>query len=243
MSKSGIARLAVLFAIIAVTIALCMYVPGVRDFVRELIAAAQDPDELEKFALSYSGSGPVVVMGLTLLQCVITFIPLAVVMILATMLMGFWKGVAVSIVAQVIVAYLTMLLTRYFSRPLIDMPREAEKFSKVKDLIQRYGSWGILVARLVPLGSFDLVNFAAGLLNVRDRDFLLGTLIGIIPATCFYGAIGINLYNLNTASSAIFCLVSGIIIAAVLVVHYLLKRKRHAPEAPSAEPKKTADPH
>jgi uncharacterized membrane protein YdjX (TVP38/TMEM64 family) len=89
-------------------------------------------------------------MGLTLLQSVITFIPLAVVMMLATMLMGFWKGVAVSVITQVIVAYLIMRLTKYVSRPLVEGPSEAKKFSAVTDLIRRYGSWGYLLRALSP---------------------------------------------------------------------------------------------
>jgi len=47
-----------------------------------------------------------------------------------------------------------------------------------------------LLVRLVPLFPFMAVNYAAGLSAVRQRDYLLGTAVGIVPATVGYTALG-----------------------------------------------------
>ena len=42
----------------------------------------------------------------------------------------------------------------------------------------------------MPLFPFMAVNYAAGLSAVRQRDYLLGTAVGIVPATVGYTALG-----------------------------------------------------
>jgi len=41
----------------------------------------------------------------------------------------------------------------------------------------------VLYLRLVPAVSFDALNYAAGLSTVRFADYLLATVIGIVPGT------------------------------------------------------------
>jgi uncharacterized membrane protein YdjX (TVP38/TMEM64 family) len=52
-------------------------------------------------------------------------------------------------------------------------------------------SWSyLLILRLVPLFPFWIVNIATALLNVKLRDFVITTFIGIIPACCVYVLLG-----------------------------------------------------
>ncbi len=57
---------------------------------------------------------------------------------------------------------------------------------RVKLLSRRLGDRGLLaviVVRLVPVAPFAVVNMVAGASHIRLRDLLLGTAIGITPAT------------------------------------------------------------
>jgi uncharacterized membrane protein YdjX (TVP38/TMEM64 family) len=54
----------------------------------------------------------------------------------------------------------------------------------------RRGLVAVQVARLVPVMPFTAVNYVAGLTALRARDFLLGTVIGILPATTAYVTVG-----------------------------------------------------
>ena len=48
----------------------------------------------------------------------------------------------------------------------------------------------MLIARLVPIVSFDIISYAAGLTPMRCRNFLGATLLGMAPATFLYAYLG-----------------------------------------------------
>jgi uncharacterized membrane protein YdjX (TVP38/TMEM64 family) len=54
----------------------------------------------------------------------------------------------------------------------------------------RHGRQSILIARLLPFVSFDLVSYAAGLTSVSFGSFFLATGIGQLPATLIYSYVG-----------------------------------------------------
>lgn len=48
----------------------------------------------------------------------------------------------------------------------------------------------LLILRLTPVAPFFVVNIAPAFLNVKLRDYVLATLIGIVPGTFVYAAVG-----------------------------------------------------
>jgi uncharacterized membrane protein YdjX (TVP38/TMEM64 family) len=57
----------------------------------------------------------------------------------------------------------------------------------------------MLFLRLTPAFPFGVVNIAAAFLNVRLRDFTLGTFIGIIPATLIFSTAGAQIERVLAA--------------------------------------------
>lgn len=57
-------------------------------------------------------------------------------------------------------------------------------------MLRRQGVRAILLARLIPVVPFTAVNYVAGCTSVRLRDFVAGTLIGILPTTTAYVTVG-----------------------------------------------------
>ena len=51
----------------------------------------------------------------------------------------------------------------------------------------------LLILRLTPVAPFFVVNVAPAFFNVKLRDYVLATLIGIIPGTFVYAAVGAGL--------------------------------------------------
>lgn len=58
---------------------------------------------------------------------------------------------------------------------------------------ERYGKHTIIVCRLLPFISFDLISYAAGLTSIRFWSFWVATGIGQLPATLVYSYFGQNL--------------------------------------------------
>ncbi|MES1158446.1 MAG: VTT domain-containing protein [Terricaulis silvestris] len=108
-------------------------------------------------------------------------------------LFGTWAGGAASWVASVIGAVLLFLAVR---SALGDVLRRhaAPWLARFEDGFRANAFNYILALRLTPLAPFWMVNLASALLEVRPRDYVLATLLGIIPTTFVYCSIGAALH-------------------------------------------------
>jgi uncharacterized membrane protein YdjX (TVP38/TMEM64 family) len=61
---------------------------------------------------------------------------------------------------------------------------------KLRRALDRSGIVAIATIRMVPIAPFTLVNLAAGAIEVRFRDYVLGTLLGVLPGTIALTAFG-----------------------------------------------------
>ncbi|MEM3905967.1 MAG: VTT domain-containing protein [Nitrososphaerota archaeon] len=63
---------------------------------------------------------------------------------------------------------------------------------------QRWGSWTIILGRLVPFIPFDAISYLSGLTKVRIERFAFLTFLGSLPRCLLYAYIGelIAEYNL-----------------------------------------------
>ncbi|WP_348240396.1 TVP38/TMEM64 family protein, partial [Salmonella enterica] len=61
---------------------------------------------------------------------------------------------------------------------------------RLRNALDRSGIVAVATIRMVPIAPFTLVNLAAGSIDVRLRDYALGTALGIIPGTAVLTAFG-----------------------------------------------------
>ncbi len=87
-------------------------------------------------------------------------------------------------------------------------------------LMAQYGAWGVLVVRLFPVISFDLVSFAAGLTAMRAGPFGLATFVGMLPAALAFSLLGDSLTSANRWS-----LIGGAGLLSVLLLSAACMRK------------------
>ena len=83
-------------------------------------------------------------------------------------------------------ATVAFLLARYAGRDAIQKFISGSQLEKFDRLISGSGLSAVLFTRLVPLFPFNFINFAWGLTGVRLRDYLVGTVVGIIPGAFVY---------------------------------------------------------
>ena len=74
-------------------------------------------------------------------------------------------------------------------------------------------------SRIVPLLPWGIVNFSAGLTQLRYRDLALGTVVGAAPKVFAYIALGGSLTDLGSPEAivAIALLVAMALVGALLV--------------------------
>jgi uncharacterized membrane protein YdjX (TVP38/TMEM64 family) len=120
-------------------------------------------------------------LGSILLMVLHSFVPLpAEIIALANgMLFGPWWGVVVTWFGAMLGAVLAYGLARALGRPAVRAFIPARHWAKLEAIPVEAGS--LLVIRLMPVISFNLVNYAAGLLGVPWWRFLWTTALGILP--------------------------------------------------------------
>ena len=88
----------------------------------------------------------------------------------------------------------------------------------------------LLFLRLVPLFPFFLVNLAPAFTNIRLGTFVLGTFIGIIPATFVYVNLGETLGRIDSLSGLVSIETIGafVLLGILALVPVFIKKWRGA---------------
>jgi uncharacterized membrane protein YdjX (TVP38/TMEM64 family) len=84
----------------------------------------------------------------------------------------------------------------------------------------------------VPVGPFSVVNIVAGASHIRWRDFLLGTVIGLIPgvtvASIFVDRVAAAIREPGTATFALLAAVGALLIALLFMIRRRLGARAEA---------------
>ena len=96
-------------------------------------------------------------------------------------------------------AVLAFFVARYILRDWVE-ERFGERLHPIHEGLCENDINYILVLRLVPLFPFFLVNIAMGVSPISWKVFMLGTLLGKLPATWIYANAGSHLASLRSLS-------------------------------------------
>jgi len=94
-------------------------------------------------------------------------------------------GTLYNILASNLGATLAFFMARYFGRDFISrfMKGRVEAFD---EKVARHGFRFIFTLRLIPLIPFNGLNLGSGLSKIKYRDYLLGSVLGMLPGTFIY---------------------------------------------------------
>ncbi len=146
------------------------------------------PQQLQDLVRSAGWAGVVVfVLGYAALVLVPT--PASVLTILGGALFGVWWGTLLAWAGALLGAVGGFLVGRRLGRPAVDRLLGG-RLQQADAVLARHGLLAVLAVRLVPLFPFTPLNYAAGLLGVRLRDYVLGTVVGIVPGALAYASVG-----------------------------------------------------
>jgi uncharacterized membrane protein YdjX (TVP38/TMEM64 family) len=132
-------------------------------------------------------------------------------------------GVILSWVAAMAGAAVAFGLARWGGRPLAERFVPRAYLVKFDTWVERYGVRALLGLRLIPLVSFDLMNYAAGLSRVPWWTFLWTTGLGILPMTVLEV---VAADQLRQGKSAGLWLIGAAVLLTALV--WIWKRRREA---------------
>ena len=198
-ASRGIHRTFVTLILLGVGAALYLGIAPLRAQVNEVVGllARADIENLREYLLSFGIFAPLVSGLLMVLQGVIAPLPAIVIALVNGLLFGTFWGALLSWVSAMAAAVLCFYLAKALGRPV------AERFTGKRGLrladrfFQTYGKYAVFLGRLIPIVSFDVISYGAGLTRMPLRGFLVATGLGMIPATVVYSWLGENLGQLE----------------------------------------------
>ena len=95
--------------------------------------------------------------------------------------------------------------------------RKAEAFAR------KYGVWGVLVGRVVPVVPFKVFSIASGLTNLPLFPFVACTLIGVIPRMYILAILG---FAIRKYQGPILLVIIGVCLIACLVYKLVKIQKK-----------------
>jgi len=119
----------------------------------------------------------------------LTPIPKNVVSIAAGLTWGLGVGVLLVYLGALIGAGLAFIIGRALGRDAVERFTGA-RVARVDEVLRRRGLVALIGVRLVPVLPFTVINYTAALTGVRRRDYAIGTMVGILPGTLAYVAVG-----------------------------------------------------
>lgn len=198
-------------------------VPSFKNFINSVFAAFATGDftVMRDFVAKYGAWAAAVSFFLMIFQSVAAPLPAFIITLANANLFGWWKGAILSWVSAMAGAALCFYIARILGRDTAEKLTSKAGLQKIDVFFERYGTHSILIARLLPFISFDLVSYAAGLTSIKFWPFFIATGIGQIPATVIYSYVG----GMLTGGAQM--LITGLLILFALTALAALLRKAY----------------
>ena len=171
-------------------IVLGVYHKQVWEYLLELTAAFQSIETARAYIKSYGALAPVVSAILMIFQSVIAPLPAFLITFANGTLFGFWWGSLLSWSSSMVGAAFCFYIARALGIQRITTLISQPAVDKTNAFVEKYGTYAILIARLMPFISFDVVSYFAGATRMRFLGFWIATGIGQMPATLVYSYLG-----------------------------------------------------
>lgn len=178
--------------LVFIVAALYFLIPAIKINVNQAIFILKnvDVDMVKGYILGFGIWAPVVSFMLMVLQSLIAPIPAFIITFANAGLFGWVWGAVLSWSSAMAGAALCFFLARFLGRDFVEKLTTKTAVEKVDEFFKEYGKLAILIARLLPFMSFDIVSYAAGLTSMSFWGFFVATGIGQLPATIIYSYIG-----------------------------------------------------
>ncbi len=212
------------FILIGVILAaLCCYnfVPSVQKNVNDILKmfASGDFTVVKDFVASYGAYAALISFLLMIFQSVAAPLPAFLLTFANANLFGWWQGAILSWSSAMAGAAVCFFIARILGRDVVEKLTSKAGLEQIDVFFEKYGRNTILVCRLLPFVSFDLVSYAAGLTSMSFGAFFVATGIGQLPATIVYSYVG----GMLTGGAKLF--VTGLLfLFAISAFVFLIKK-------------------
>lgn len=173
---------------------------------------------------SHGNWAPVIYIGILEIKTIFIVFPYSVMIILGGSIFGPTSGFIYSIVGIYLSASIGFWLGRFLDKRIVEKILK-NRLKNLDSKVEKHGFKIIFLMRLSMLFPFDLLSFACGVAKMKYKDFILGTMLGIIPETFSLTYLGENMDN-PFSYEFIIALVLVFLTAAVPFIYNKIRKKQ-----------------
>lgn len=216
-----------LLAIILISVVAYFFVPYINEKLQYIfrILSSMDVNIVVEYIRSFGIWAAVVSFMLMILQSIVAPIPAFLITFSNAAVFGWIKGALLSWSSAMAGATICFYISRVLGRDVAIKLTSKLALEQVDIFFKRYGKNTILICRLLPFVSFDIVSYAAGITGMKFSHFFIATGIGQLPATIIYSYVG----GMLTGGAKLF--VTGLLIlfglSAIIVLAKNIYQKKN----------------
>jgi uncharacterized membrane protein YdjX (TVP38/TMEM64 family) len=147
-----------------------------------LINFLADQERVRAWIEGFGMWGPLVLIGMIIVQTVLSVSPVSLLAIAGAYVFGFWQGVLYAFIGLTIGSALCMILGRRFGRPLVDRLIDPQSMATFDRFTEKRGPIFFFIIFVLPWVPDDLACYAIGLSHLSLRLMIPLAAIGRMPS-------------------------------------------------------------
>jgi uncharacterized membrane protein YdjX (TVP38/TMEM64 family) len=182
------------------------------------VITSKDEERIKDWVSQFGLGGPLVLIGLMILQMFLLVVPNILVMMIAIIMYGpFWGGV-ISLLGVFASSSFGFFIGKKAGPYTIKKLVSQKLLVKLTVFVEEYGAGAIAITRLASISN-DSLSIIAGLLKMSYKKYILATLSGITPLIVLLAIYGNN----GKIEKALIWIAA---VSMILLVVYIIMDKR-----------------
>ncbi len=145
-----------------------------------------DLEEFRQFLRDFGIWAPVVFIALYTLGTI--FIPSTPCMAIAGLLFGFKYGLLYTIIGGFASSLIVFTIGRLLGKEWVEKALQHRYFKYLESYnkrLERGAVWDLIILRAAPVMPFNVLNILMGVSRIKTREYIIGTIIGLLPSNLF----------------------------------------------------------
>jgi phosphatidylserine/phosphatidylglycerophosphate/cardiolipin synthase-like enzyme/uncharacterized membrane protein YdjX (TVP38/TMEM64 family) len=151
-------------------------------------------------------------------------LPITLLITLTFLVFGIYEGIILALAGSALSGAATYWLGRILGRD-IARALAGDKLTSLSKKIGRRGIFSTFVIRLMPIAPYTVINVVAGASHISFFDFLIGTVLGLIPGILAIGGIVDRGYAMLSNPDPATVLSAVAVLATVGGAFYVIRKK------------------
>jgi len=153
-------------------------------------------------------------------------VPLSLLVVVCAILLGPWLGFGCAMLGALVSGWLGFLAGKAMGGDVLKR-FDGSQIHKLSERLSRRGIMAVAMLRLIPVAPYTVVNVVAGASHLSVGQFMLGSLIGLVPGigglSLFSGSLYRVIVDPSAESLVIVVVVGVVVVSGSLLLRRLLR--------------------